>query len=128
LRYLVDTGLLLRHLRGHNPSVQLLRALGKDNRLCIFAITRLEVQAGAHASERYATQKLLSRFLNFDVTRTVADKAGEIIYNSKKINKPIFVPDAIIAATAVSNGITLVTLNRQDFENVSGLSLHPLSS
>jgi tRNA(fMet)-specific endonuclease VapC len=128
LRYLIDTGLLLRHLRGHNPSIQLLRGLSKDNRLCISAITRLEVQAGAHVSERYATQKLLSRFLNFDVTRSVADKAGELIYQRKQVNKPILVPDAVIAATATLNHLTLVTLNLQDFENISGLSLHPLSS
>ena len=107
-------------MRGHNPSVQLLRSLSKDNRLCISTITRLEVQAGAHVSERYATQKLLSRFLNFDVTIAVADKAGEIVYQRKQMNKPVLVPDAVIAATAIVNGITLVTLNLQDFEIFQG--------
>ncbi len=34
------------------------------------------------------------------------------------------VPDAIIAATAIGHGLTLVTLNRRDFQHVAGLSLY----
>ena len=108
--------------------MQLLRGLGKTNRLCISAVTRLEVRAGAHADEQASTQKLLSRFVNFDLDAAVADKAGEIIAQGRQANKPILVPDAIIAATALVHNITLVTFNAADFENVANLSLHPLSS
>jgi tRNA(fMet)-specific endonuclease VapC len=128
LRYLLDTGLLIRHLRGQKSAVQLLRGLGKANRLCISTITRLEVQAGAHESERQITNKLLSRFVNLDLDIRTADKAGELIANSKGLNTPILVPDAIIAATALIHNMTLVTYNLKDFECVSNLSLHPLSS
>jgi predicted nucleic acid-binding protein len=36
------------------------------------------------------------------------------------------VPDAIIAATALANGLTLVTLHPAGFEGIPGLSLAPL--
>ena len=128
MRYLLDTGLLIRHLRGQKSTVQLLRALGKANRLCVSTVTRLEVKAGAHPNEQASTKKLLSRFVSFDVDVAVADKAGEIILHGKESNKPILVPDAIIAATALIHNITLVTFNARDFEGVTNLSLHPLSS
>ncbi|QLQ08017.1 MAG: hypothetical protein HZY76_19820 [Anaerolineae bacterium] len=44
--YLLDTGLVLRHLRGQRRTVQLLRGLGKESRLAIASVTRLEVHAG----------------------------------------------------------------------------------
>ena len=128
MRYLLDTGLLIRHLRGQKSAVQLLRGLGKTNRLCIATVTRLEVRAGAHESEQAVTQRLLSRFVNLDLDSSVADKAGEIIAQGKKVNRPVLVPDAVIAATALVHDITLVTFNVSGFEGVANLSLHPLSS
>ncbi len=128
MRYLLDTGLLIRHLRGQKSTVHLLRGLGKSNRLCISTVTRLEVRAGAHPGERALTEKLLSRFVNLDLDSAIADRAGDIIAQGKRSNQPILVPDAIVAATALVHSITLVTFNVQDFEHVANLSLHPLSS
>lgn len=128
MRYLLDTGLLIRHLRGHKDTVQLLRSLSKSNRLCISTVTRLEIKAGAHPDEQAMTQNLLSRFVNLELDTDVADKAGEIIWQAKQKNQPILIPDAIIAATALVHNITLVTFNAKDFQHVPSLSLHPLSS
>jgi predicted nucleic acid-binding protein len=127
--YLVDTGLLLRHLRGQRNAVRLLAGLGKMGRLSVSAITRLEVHAGMRPDERYATNKLLSRFVTCDVDREVADRAGELIRKrseSRDRRVPLGVPDAIIAATALTHGLTLVTLNRADFEDIPGISLASL--
>ena len=76
--------------------------------------------------EQYATQKLLSRFVNIDLDRDTADQAGDYIYSANKKDNPIRVPDAIIAATAIRHHLTLVTFNLADFEHVPGLSLYPL--
>jgi len=38
-------------------------------------------------------------------------------------NKKIKTPDAIIAATAIAHGLTLVTSNEKDFTNISGLKI-----
>ena len=128
MRLLLDTGLLIRHLRGQKSTVQLLRGLAKANRLCIATVTRLEVRAGAHPDEQVVTQKLLSRFVNLELDTLVADRAGDLVAQGKRSDKPILVPDAIIAATALVHNLTLVTFNVQDFEQVANLSLHPLSS
>ena len=38
-------------------------------------------------------------------------------------NRKIKTPDAIIAATAMAHGLTLVTNNEKDFSNISGLEI-----
>ena len=124
--YLLDTGLVLRHLRGQRAAVRLLGGLGKMGRLSVSAITRLEVHAGMRPDERYATNKLLSRLITYDMDRELADRAGDLIRESQDRHGRLSVPDAIIASTALTHGLTLVTLNQADFEGIPGLSLAPL--
>jgi predicted nucleic acid-binding protein len=49
----------------------------------------------------------------------------EIIEKTIKLRKSykIKLPDAIIAATAISYGLTLVTRNTKDFKNIPGLKV-----
>jgi tRNA(fMet)-specific endonuclease VapC len=121
--YLLDTGIVIRHLRGQRRVVQLLRGFGALGRLSIATVTRLEMHAGMSPEEKDATQKLLSRFVTFDMDRDIADRAGDHIRENSLHGISLSVPDAIIAATAVKHGLTLITLNRGDFEGIPGLSL-----
>jgi len=91
--YLLDTGLVLRHLRGHQRTVQLLRGLGKMGRLSIASVTRLEVHAGMLPEERYPTQKLLARLATIGLDREISDRAGDMIAASRSANKVLAVPD-----------------------------------
>jgi predicted nucleic acid-binding protein len=120
---LLDTGLILRHLRGQRRAVRILSGFAKNGRVSVSAITRLEVRAGMRSEEKYATNKLLSRFVTYDVDRDVADRAGDLIRTAQERHSTLSVPDAIIAATALTHGLTLVTLNRADFEGIPGVSL-----
>ena len=124
--YLLDSGLVIRHFRGQRRIVRLLRGLGKMGRLAISAVTRLEIHAGMVPDEQYTTQKLLSHFVTYDLDRDTAARAGDYIRASRGKGVTLSVPDAIIAATAVSHNVTLVTLNQAHFEGISGLHIEPL--
>lgn len=124
--YLLDTGLVIRHLRGQRQAVKLMRGLAKTSRLGVASITRMEIHAGMHPDEKFATRKLLSRFLTYELDKEIADRAGELIYLARTQQIGLSVPDAIIAATAVQNNLTLVTFNPSDFTKIPGLHLHPL--
>ena len=54
----------------------------------------------------------------WEVTSDVVTKCVKI-RRSKKIKTP----DAIIAATALINGFTIITNNEKDFENIRGLKI-----
>lgn len=124
-RTLVDTGPVLRQLRGHQPTIQLLRQIGRSDRIAISAVTRVEVRAGMRVDERYATQRLLARFITYSVEPQIADLAGDLIARSRSQGLLSF-PDAIIAATASIEGLTLLTYNVTHFAQVRGLSLYSL--
>jgi len=124
--YLLDTGVVLRHLRGQRRTVHLLRNLGQGSRLAIASVTRLEVHAGMRPEERAATQKLLARLTTLDLDRQTADRAGDLIAARQRAGHVLGVPDAIIAATAIGYQLTLVTLNPGDFQVMPGLSLYRL--
>lgn len=123
-KILLDSGLLIRHLRNHQPTVQLVRALGRTERLAISVITRLELKMGMHTEERYKTQKLLTRFTCYELDTRIADQTGELIHRLQSEGHGISIPDAVIAVTALAYRLTLVTYNRAHFEIVPGLSLY----
>jgi tRNA(fMet)-specific endonuclease VapC len=124
-KYLVDTGVLIRHLRGQKMAVRLLRGLVREGHLYVATVTRLEIFAGTPPIEEYKTRKVLSRLIDLDMDRTIADRAGEYVYLS---SHALQLPDAIIAATATIHHLTLLTLNVKHFRSIPGLSLYPLEA
>lgn len=123
--YLLDTGILIRHLRGQKPFVRLLRGLGSKSRLAISAVTRTEIRAGLRQPEDRATRRLLARLETIVLDRQIADRAGDLIRYVRGQGRMLHLADAIIAATAIQRGLALITLDQSDFEGL-GLSLYPL--
>lgn len=111
---LVDTDVFIDHLRGAH-----LLSPGK-HRLYYSVITRAELFAGNTASDLVST--LLAPFREIPVERAVAERAGRIRRESG-----IRLPDALIAATAIENGLGLATRNQSDFDRVRSLRLRNLS-
>src|SRR4051794_6035043 len=108
---LVDTDVFVDHLRGaHQLSAS-------RDALSYSAVTRAELFSGAGSQEQ-AVSQLLAPFQEIPVDRAVAEAAGRI-----RRTTGIRLPDALIAATAVTQGRPLVTRNRRDFERVSQLRI-----
>ena len=55
----------------------------------------------------------------------IGQRAGQLIRQQRAKGHALGIPDAIIAATALQHGLTLVTFNPKDFD-LSGLQLCPL--
>lgn len=111
---LVDTDVFIDHLRGHRELV-----LGKH---CghVSVITRAELMAGSSASE--LIKVLLDPLRELAVDRVIVDRAGRVARESG-----IKLSDALIAATALEHGLSMVTRNTRDFEKVRGLRLRSLA-
>lgn len=62
---------------------------------------------------------------DFIADSTIFDNTPDVITYCVNIrrNKKVKTPDAIIAATALAHGFTLITNNEKDFNNINGLKI-----
>jgi predicted nucleic acid-binding protein len=59
------------------------------------------------------------------VTRTIAERWGNLEAQQQLIGRKLHVPDGQIAATAIEHGLTLVTRNTKDFTGLGVTLLNP---
>jgi len=110
-RILVDTDVLVDHLRGHRRFVA-----GRDE-VHVSAVTRAELFSGRGGEER-RIRRLLQPTIGLPVDSAVAERAGRLRRDNQRR-----LPDALIAATALEHRLTLVTRNARDFEGIRGLKV-----
>ncbi len=108
---LVDTDVLVDHLRGHSPF------RSRRNRVFYSVVTRCELFAGQEADED-VVRRLLGAFRELGFDRTIAESAGRIRRSTR-----ISLPEAVIAASAIEFGMPVVTRNRRDYARVPGLRI-----
>jgi len=113
--YLLDTDVVIWHLRNKSEIVALVADLSRSGRLGISALTRLEVSLGVKEKERNSTQEFLVALKVYDVNSEIADMAGEFVRRYRAEGITLDIVDAVIAATAVVNDLTLVTLNAKHY-------------
>lgn len=122
LAYLIDTNILIDHLREYKSILSFIKeCLVKNYRLKISVITRAEIKAGQSMKEPKQAKKaelLLSIFDVVCLDSLIADKAGNL-----KRKYSINIIDAIIAATALITNSVLLTRNTKHFKDISNLKI-----
>jgi predicted nucleic acid-binding protein len=120
-KYLVDTNVAIEYIGETLPEKSLAMIDGVvDGRFYISVINKIELLGFADITENEELkfQELInaSDVLNLD---------EDIISRTIKIRKTykIKIPDAIIAATALANQLTIITRNTKDFEKIQELEV-----
>ncbi len=113
--YILDSGILIRHLRNYSGYPELVKHLTDKARVNISAMTRLEIVRGLREPERRGTFALLNSLETIAVTGEIADQAGELIRSWRARGANLGDADAIIAASALQNNLALVTTNSRHF-------------
>lgn len=109
---LVDTPVLIDHLRGDPRAVELLTQLfDGDDRVFAATPTRTEVLAGIRPNEREAVGELFEAFTWIDIDVAVAGAAGDLARKYQRSHSGIDTTDYLIAAAAMSAQARLITLN-----------------
>lgn len=114
--FLIDTNILIDHLRGKDKATEFLFAVHTDNdiKIALSVITRAELIAGMRPSEQDAIVRLLDLFEEIDLTRDIAQIAG-LYMNGYLKSHGLNMADAVIAASAKCIGASLYTLNKKHF-------------
>ena len=121
--FLLDTNILIRCLRKTEGYNNLLATLAVSDWLTISAMTRFEIIRGMRDHERDATFNFLNSLETLVVSADIADAAGEIVRTGRTKGFSHEDADAIIAATALTHTLTLITRNTDDFKMIPHLQL-----
>lgn len=120
---LVDTPILIDHLRGDGRALRLLSALfDEKDRVWAATPTRTEVIAGLRLDEESAMAELFGILSWVDIDVAVADAAGEFARQYSRSHTGIGTTDYLIAAAAASIGARLITLNVRHYPMMEGLA------
>ena len=122
LMILCDTNVIIGILKGDEKTIKMIERIGLEN-IAISSVTVMELYFGAlNKRELNKIKKHLKALNIVHFDNDVSELAVSMIESYSK-SHGLQIPDAIIAATAMSLEIKLFTLNLKDFIYIDGLKL-----
>jgi predicted nucleic acid-binding protein len=118
-KILIDTNIAIGYI-GNRLNAKFMDELDNifDTRYHISVINKIEL-LGYHGLSKKEEEKF-DLLINHSILHPIDNKIIEKTISIRKKHK-IKLPDAIIAATCLVNGLDILTLNTKDFENIEGL-------
>ncbi len=126
-RFLLDSDVIIWHLRGRKEVTDMLRDLERFGVPASSALSVIEVQLGVKKGEEEKTDRFLRSLRVFEVNREVANQAALLIREYKRKGIKIELPDAVIAGTCILHDLVLVTYNTKHYP-IPELKFHPVPS
>lgn len=121
---LADTSILIDYFRKTDKTNSRLIALFDEGyNFNISSITHYEIYSGATSIQLPFWTSLLARTKVLALDLNVAQTAVDINNILKRKRKQIGMADLFIATTAISNNLSLTTLNIKHFDRIDGLSM-----
>ena len=124
LKYMLDTDTVSFALRGRGAVASRLLS-HRPSEICISSITLAELRFGAEARRSRKLHRLIDTFVGsvmvvpFD--EAAADQFAPVAAALARRGEPIGTFDTLMAAHALSWGLTFVTNNSKHFQRVGGL-------
>lgn len=120
---LCDTNILIEFYKNNQDIVARLQDIGNNN-IAISAVTAGELLFGAlNKKEVQAIKKDIEHLVLYHINDLISQKFIELMLQYSK-SYGLTLPDALIAATALVNNVSLYTLNVKDFRFITGLTLY----
>lgn len=123
---ILDTSIIIDHLRQSKKKKTILTGLVEKfsrEELAISVVSIQELFEGQSTKDTEKESDLLETISSLKIipyTFEVAKLAGEV---ARDLDRAIDMADAAIAASAIINGASLLTLNKKDFSKIKNLEL-----
>ena len=124
IKFLVDTDVIIDYLKGVKPAKELFRT--REIVIYCSVLTKKELLAkiGISNSERKKITRLLSKIKILKIDKDIHDKYNQLL--SKYGEQQNLLADYIIAASAWSKNLPLLTRNLKHFEKIEEIRLGPV--
>jgi predicted nucleic acid-binding protein len=114
-RYLVDTDVIIDHLRGEEKARDFLKRMkAEDAEILYSVITKAELYAGLRPREEEGVKRLMRSMDEVGINGEIAETGGRY-KNEFHASHGLLLPDALIAASAKRVGAILFTLNDKHY-------------
>lgn len=124
---LCDTNILIEFYKGNPSVIQALRHIGPEN-VAVSVITKAELFFGARGKQELAEiESHLSLCQCLGLNNAISALFIELMQRYSLSHKSS-IPDMLIAATAISHGLELYTLNTKDFKFIPDLNLYRINT
>ncbi len=119
-KFLIDSNIVIDYLNGNLP-VSGMTLVNKvvDDTAIVSVITKIEVLG---VSSNPFAQTMIADFIDAAAVLHLTDDIVNKTIELRKKHK-FKLPDAVIAATALVNGLSLITRNINDFRNIKDLKI-----
>ncbi len=125
MKIVFDTSIFIDYLRSGRIGEDLFDQIEKQNaQLFIPTIVIFELFSGSstkNPSIRIKITNMIRNFKRIELTEEIALMAGKLY---REIGKQVGTQDYIIAASALSIGASVLTLNQKHFQQIPGLDLY----
>lgn len=124
MKVVVDTSVIIDYLRGGTKWAEFLAGVSRDIELFLPTVVIFELFSGVSTKSPDKKQDILDfikKFHRVNLDEEIAIKGGELF---RDLKKSIQVSDYIIAASALSIGASVLTLNKKHFQQIPGLDLY----
>ena len=120
---LCDTNVLINLFNGHEGTAAILSEIG-NKRILISSVTVMELYQGmGNKAELSQMKKKIKNYSILHFNTEVSRLAIEYIQKFR-LSHHLQIPDAIIAASAVTFQLPLLTYNLKDFSYIPNIILH----
>jgi len=138
--FLLDTNIPSEIIRSHpHPQVNVWVLAQDDATLHLSVVTIGELRKGLTILPESKRRTQLQQWLENDliplftsrilpVTQAIADRWGVLSGQRQLAGRPLSMADGLIAATTLEHGLTLVTRNVKDYEDLGATVFNPWDS
>lgn len=122
---IVDTDILIDAARQVSEAIDRLDDIEQKSALAISVITQMELFVGCrNKTELRNTEHFLQRFQVLKLTEQISDITVDLL-RRYRLSHGLAIPDALIAATAITLNQPFTSKNQRDYRFISGLQLLP---
>ncbi len=122
---LLDSDILIDAGRGIKDAIEYVERIEMESTLAIGTVTQMELIVGCHnKAELRNVEQFLKRFKVIKLSEQISDVAVDLL-RRYRLSHGLLMPDALIAATAISLDISFATKNQRDYRFIEELRLLP---
>jgi len=119
----IDTDILIDTAHDIDKATNYLKQLEQQFTLAVSIITRMELIVGCrNKKELKLTEDFLKRFNILNLNEDISLSADKLLLQYR-LSHGLLIPDALIAATAITLDYSLVSKNQKDYRFIQNLTL-----